>query len=114
MKMIYAIVHTDDSDFVTETLNQNKFSVTKLATTGGFLRKGNTTLMIVTSDDKVDKVIGIIKKECAKREQVAVEQPYSDNGLSGGGFAGVPLMPFTVEVGGATIIVVNVEQFMKV
>ena len=114
MKMIYAIVHTDDSDFVTETLNQNKFSVTKLATTGGFLRKGNTTLMSVTSDDKVHKVVGVIKKKCAKREQVAVEQPYSDNGLSGGGFARVPLMPFTVEVGGATIIVVNVEQFMKV
>ena len=64
MKMIYAIVHDEDSEMVIEELNKEHFSVTKISTTGGFLRKGSTTLMIGTEDDKVKSAIDIIKKEC--------------------------------------------------
>ena len=41
MKMVYAIVHSEDGDSVTEALMSNGYIVTKLATTGGFLRRGN-------------------------------------------------------------------------
>ena len=50
MKMIFAIVHKEDEGFVVERLNKERISVTKLASTGGFLRKGNATLMIGTED----------------------------------------------------------------
>ena len=51
MKIIYAIVSSDDGNRVTDVLNEHQFSVTKLATTGGFLKKGNATLMIGTDED---------------------------------------------------------------
>ena len=52
MKMIFAIVRKEDEGFVIERLNKEKISVTKLSSTGGFLRKGNATLMIGTEDER--------------------------------------------------------------
>ena len=69
MKIVYAIVSSDDGNRVTDVLNENSFSVTKLATTGGFLKKGNSTLMIGTNDDKVEEVINLIKDTCGKRQK---------------------------------------------
>lgn len=46
MKLIYAIVRNDNEDDVVSQLTQHRYSVTRLSTTGGFLKKGNTTLMI--------------------------------------------------------------------
>ena len=57
MKLIYIIVSSDDDDRVMEQLNKNGFSGTKMATTGGFLRAGNTTFLVGTEAEKVDKVI---------------------------------------------------------
>ena len=51
MKLILAIVSNDDSSKVSSALTKNHFSVTKLATTGGFLLSGNTTFLIGTQDE---------------------------------------------------------------
>jgi len=108
MKMIYAIIQSEDADNVIEVLNQHRFMVTRLSTTGGFLRKGNTTLMIVTKQERVDDVIKILQEECGKRRQMTCTMPYE----------GSPLVNSTVmipvEAGGATIFVVDVERFEKV
>ncbi len=68
MKMVFAIVNKDDSNVVSEALTQNGFSVTKIATKGGFLSAGNTTLIIGTEDEKVDKVIKIIEEHSKSRK----------------------------------------------
>lgn len=111
MKMVYAIVHSEDEESVTQSLMSAGFIVTKLATTGGFLKRGNTTLLIGVDEDKVEPVIAIIKKECGKREQMVYNVPYSQT-------TGVPTTTFTspvsIDVGGATIFVVDVERFEKV
>jgi uncharacterized protein YaaQ len=109
MKLIYAIVRNDNEDDVVDALMQAKYSVTRLATTGGFLRKGNTTLMIATDDEKVEDAIQIIKKECGKRQKITVNMPY----LSGTSMSAYTTMPMPVEIGGATIMVVNLERFEK-
>ena len=77
MKMIFAIVRKEDEGFVIERLNKEKISVTKLSSTGGFLRKGNATLMIGTEDDKVDFVINVIREECSRRQEVMINPSYS-------------------------------------
>ena len=64
MKLVYAIVRNDNEDDVVSQLTQHHYSITRLSTTGGFLKKGNTTLMIGAEDDKVQEVIDIIKQEC--------------------------------------------------
>ena len=70
MKLILAIVSNDDSAKVSSALTKNHFSVTKLATTGGFLLSGNTTFLIGTQDEKVDEVITIIADHSKKRKQM--------------------------------------------
>ena len=65
MKLIYAIIRYDNEDDVTTSLTKHKFSVTRLSTTGGFLKKGNTTLMIVTEPERVDEAIDIIIRNAA-------------------------------------------------
>ena len=98
MKLILAILSNDDSPVASNALNKNGFSVTKLATTGGFLRAGNTTLIIGCEDEKVEAAIDIIKEYSSKRTEIV---PYAS-------------FPVEVTVGGATIFVLDVAQFLKV
>ncbi|MBE7028209.1 MAG: hypothetical protein E7407_04150 [Ruminococcaceae bacterium] len=111
MKLVFAIVNSEDDHLVIKHLNKEKFSVTKMASTGGFLRVGNTTLLVGTSEEKVERVIEIIRDHSKRRKQFLVntEQPY---------MASLAPSPFAqtneIEVGGATIFVVDVEKFEKV
>ncbi|MEW8956160.1 cyclic-di-AMP receptor [Clostridium sp.] len=107
MKLIIAIVQDDDAADLIDVLTEASHRVTKLATTGGFLKSGNTTLMIGVEEEKVDNVISIIEDTCKLREQV-VSTPLP----TGGAGVYVPF-PVEVEVGGATIFVVDVDKFVK-
>ena len=111
MKLIFAVVHDDDTNKAVRHLNEKRYRVTKLSSTGGFLRKGNTTLMIGVEDEQVEEVFEILRKECAKRKQVEVTTPYPQGDLS---MISYSYIPITVEVGGATVFVLNVEQFKKI
>lgn len=110
MKLIYAIIRYDNEDEVISALTKEHFSITKLSSTGGFLRKGNTTLMIGTEDQHVEEAISIIKKECGKRQKITVNMPY----ISGSTMMNCATMPMSVEVGGATIFVIDVERYEKI
>lgn len=109
MKMVITIVQDSDSADLVDELNDNGFRVTKLATTGGFLKAGNTTLMIGVEEENVQKVIDIIKSVCKKRDEITVS-PVS---LSSGSDSFIQY-PIKVEVGGATIFVIDVDQFIRV
>lgn len=106
MKLVLAIVSNDDSSIVSSALNKEDFQVTRLATTGGFLRAGNTTLIIGVDDDQVERALEIIGKECKKRTEVVPSTASYDIGR----YASFPV---EVQVGGATIFVIDVEQFHK-
>ena len=67
MKMIIAIVQDDDALDLVDELTERNFRVTKLATTGGFLKSGNTTLLMGVEKEKVEEIIDIIKSTCKKR-----------------------------------------------
>ncbi len=110
MKLIYIIVSSDDDDRVMEKLNKKGFSGTKMATTGGFLRTGNSTLIVGTEEERVSTVIDIVKNECGPRQRIVAHTPPTAGALNSGF---VPY-PVTVDVGGATIFVIDVEQFIKI
>ena len=109
MKLIIAIVQDDDSADLIGIINKAGFRVTKLATTGGFLRSGNTTLMIGVEENKVEAVLGIIEKTCETREQIIT----SPSPVAGSTGVYVPY-PVEVQVGGATVFVVDVDKFLKI
>lgn len=109
MKLVFAIVNDEDSPHLMSAINQAGFSVTKLNSTGGFLRSGNTTLMMVVEDEKQQALIDIIKQYSCSRK-VAVNANMTPTGM-GGSF--IPY-PVEVKVGGATVFSVNVEHFEKI
>ncbi len=110
MKIIYAIVGSDDGNRVTDVLTDHHFSVTRLATTGGFLKKGNSTLMIGTEEEQVDHAIELIRDTCGKRQKITCDIPAPNIGSISAGYV---MMPVSVELGGATIFVTDVERFEK-
>lgn len=61
-KLIIAVVQNEDADDVVDALLEDEFRATRLASTGGFLRRGNTTLMIGADEDQVDRVLGLIRQ----------------------------------------------------
>ena len=108
MKLIIAIVQDEDSGRLISNLMQEGYSVTKLATTGGFLRAGNTTLLLGVDDTKLDGALGIIEKVSHSRKQVAT----TPTPVNGGTGAYVPY-PIEVVMGGATVFVMDVEKFKR-
>jgi len=110
VKLIIAIVQDEDASRLIGKLLSEGFSATKLATTGGFLRSGNTTLLTGVDDDKLDAVMHIIESTCKSRKQVAHAPAPMTTGTAG---MYVPSYPVHVTVGGATVFVMDVEQFHK-
>ena len=108
MKLIYAIVNNDDSHSVSNALTQNGFTVTKLASTGGFLMSGNTTFLVCSEDSKIDEIIEIIGEHSRKRKQ------FVPSAASYGTGAEYASFNVEVSVGGATIFVTDIERFEKV
>lgn len=107
MKLVLAIMSKEDSGIVMNTLTEEKIQVTKLATTGGFLKSGNTTLITGVEDSKLKKVIDIISRCSSKRTQIMPSAMPMDISV-------ISAPTFEVTVGGATIFVLNVEQYEKV
>jgi uncharacterized protein YaaQ len=108
MKMIIAVVQDKDSSRLQDSLVKKNYRATKLATTGGFLKSGNTTFMIGVEDAQIDDVMEIIRENCKSRNQIVA--PVSPMG--GNADAYVPY-PVEVEVGGATVFVLPVESFQQ-
>ena len=108
MKLMIVIVNHDDSGKVTRSLTRNGFSVTKLSTTGGFLMRGNTTLLIGVEDERVGAAIEVIRNEAHSRTQFI--NPIGDPNISD--FVSTP--PTEVVVGGATVFVLDVDKFVKI
>ena len=111
MKLVLAIVHDEDGSRVLEALNKAGFSVTRLSSSGGFLRAGNTTLVAGVDEEKVGTVVETIKNSSKSRKQIIDTSSMGANNSMGGVY-----MPYPVEVtvGGATIFVLDVDHFEKV
>ena len=64
MKLIFAIVHDADSDSVTQALTSADFRVTRVASTGGLLHRGMTTLLIGLEAEQVEAAIRSLHETC--------------------------------------------------
>lgn len=68
MKLMIVILRDEDADAVLEALLEGSFGVTQVASTGGFFRRGNTTLMIGTEDERVDEALEMISTHATPAE----------------------------------------------
>ncbi|MBR6045055.1 MAG: cyclic-di-AMP receptor [Ruminococcus sp.] len=107
MKLVYAIVNDDDTYAVTKAMQKKGIRATKLASTGGFLSRGNTTFMICCRDEQVDEIISVCKEHSRKRRQVVLSTEINEGMIS-------DPEPVEVNIGGATIFVTDIERFEQV
>ncbi|MGO2083337.1 cyclic-di-AMP receptor [Vagococcus sp.] len=106
MKLILAIVQDKDSNRLSNEFTKHNIRVTKLSTTGGFLRAGNTTFIVGIEDERIEDVLELIKETCQSREQyitspLSLDMPMDSHSSR----------PIEVKVGGATVFVLPVEGF---
>ena len=108
MKLVIAVVQGEDASQTVQALSNAGISVTKMASSGGFLQQGNATLLIGVDHDKVEAAMELIRENCRERSQYMTPMPPM---VEPGEF----FMPYPVEVqvGGATVWVVDVERFEK-
>ena len=108
MKLIVAIVQDQDAISLIDDLTDMDYRVTKLASTGGFLKSGNTTLLIGVEDEEVEEVISIVDRNCKTREVTT-----SLLNMTMPGETYIPY-PLEVKVGGATLFILDVEQYIRI
>ncbi len=98
MKLIVSIIQDEYINAVSKTLLDNKIRTTKLASTGGFLKSGSTTLFIGVDDEEVNKVVELIRNTC-----VSKKVPTKD----GEGET-------CVTIGGANLFIMDIDQYIKI
>lgn len=64
MKLIIAIIHDEDNDRVSRMLTGENFRVTMIASTGGFLRSGRSTLLIGVEDERLERALQLLRENC--------------------------------------------------
>ena len=106
MKLVIAIVQDEDVGFLMDELIENDYRVTKFASTGGFLKSGNTTLLIGLEDDRIPKALEIIESNCKVREMTTSLMTMN---MPGDGYMPYPV---TVKVGGANIFILDIEEYV--
>ena len=107
MKMVMCVVDDIDAYSLLDALADGGFMATKLASSGGFLRRGNTTLLIGVEDDKKDYLLEVIRKICNPRKQmVPISPAFAMEGS---------IIPtnVVVKMGGAVVFVLDVVENFK-
>ena len=101
------VVQHSDANLLQDALTKADYRHTKLASTGGFLREGNTTFLLGVKDEEVWYVKEIIKKTCQQRSRLMpTDHAFGD--ISGG-----LLEPLEVVVGGAVVFVLPLDEMTK-
>ena len=108
MKLVVAIVHSEDAGALVDALLEREFRATRLHWSGGLLKQTNATIVLGVEDGQVDQVIGIVGEQCHARTQIVNPMPPI---MEPGEFY-LPY-PVEVEMGGAVVFVLPVERFER-
>ncbi len=108
MKLILAIVQNEDAGGLLDALTEKGYRSTRINTAGGFLKESNATIVLGVEEHQVEDVLDTIRANCHTRTQYLNPLPPV---MEPGEF----YMPYPVEVqvGGATVFVLNVSQFRQ-
>jgi len=105
LRLVIAVIRNDTVQQLLDALTDRGLTATKLASTGGFLKQGNTTLLIGVEDHQVEETIDLFKERCSRKisilPQINPSTPFSPTLVT---------RPVETVQGGATIFVLNIEQ----
>lgn len=111
-KLVLAILQEDDYDSTVSALNQHGFFVTKLSSSGGFLKKKNITILIGVEANRYVELIDLLKGRAGKREKIVYTTPailpggHPETGVSA-------VVPIQVETGGVTVFTMSLDGLEK-
>jgi uncharacterized protein YaaQ len=108
IKLVLTIVQEKDAGRLIDALTEEGFQATMLASTGGFLREGNSTILIGVEDAQVEAVLDTIQRCCHRREQFVSPMPPAVEPVDS-----YVTYPVKVEVGGAIVFVLQVERMAR-
>lgn len=107
MKLVVAIVQDYDVDRLLTALSERQVGATRLASMGGFLRSGNTTVLMAMEDDMVGQALDVLRHTCRSRT-VTVPPSVADS------IAEVyPAGVADVTIGGAVVFVTPVTRYER-
>lgn len=108
LKLVIVIASDADADRLMKSLIQQRYPATKISSTGGFLHRGNATILSGVDASEVDDVLAMVRAEChARTEFVPVQTlPFFGEGTT-------LAEPVEVRVGGAIVFVLDVGRFEK-
>ena len=108
MKLAVCIVHNRDRNKLTDEMVKAGFKFTIIGSTGGFLREGNSTMLIGVDDSQVDELKSLVQSNCEAREQIVNVMPFE--AAPPGAF--IP-SPVKVPVGGAVVFFLDVDEYVR-
>ena len=108
MKLVLAIVSKDDAEKTVAALTKQDFRATRIDSVGGFLKEKNAIILVGTEQKNVKKVCDIIGKGAKSHKETLAPTP-----TMGGPGDFYMADPVDVEVGGATVFVLDVDQFKR-
>ncbi len=109
MQLLMAIVQAEDADVLVARLVKQGRRVTRIDSAGGFLARGNATLLIGLADDQVDEVLALMHTICRRRAGYVSALPT----LEAAGALSAAAMPLEVQVGGAVVFGFPVRRFLR-
>jgi uncharacterized protein YaaQ len=109
MKLVLAVVQAEDAGGLLTRLTERGFRATRIKTAGGFLRETNATIFLGVEDHQVETALQVIRENCITRRQHLNPVPP----VMEPGELFLPY-PIEVDVGGATIFVLDVARFERV
>ena len=114
MKMVVAVVRDEYAAVLTEQLTHKGFGATKLASTGGFLKAGNTTFLIGVPATQLEECLAVIRATCPSKTALSGDLTFAEGSLKHAAANPGHALPSSVNVGGATVFVLDVERMIKV
>jgi uncharacterized protein YaaQ len=108
VKLLITVVNSDDTYSLIDALSDAEYRATVISTTGGFLRQGNSTLLIGVDDERLAGVLQVIQDTCHSRTTYLNAFPTPVRPMEA--LASVPMQ---VQVGGAVVFALDVERFVK-
>ena len=107
VKLVLAVIQNEDENALMHAMETRGLGVTRIGSSGGFLRANNVTLMLAVEDDQLEHALDLLKKYCRRRTRQL--RPSATGAEARARFPGaVP-----IQVGGAAVFVLDLERMER-